>query len=475
MKSVSRILSLVLLALVICGAPTAAGQETGSTTQALIAATNDVDTPVANSTVRLAGQGRLCTGTLIAPQIVITAGHCGFYDGRVGWRPDHWYNVQIQGIRVVAQFGPNSANYRDQIPVTHINISGNRDLQLHALARAPDPSVAVPRSPLLYYLPADALSDPAGFWAAQRFTVAGWGGQDPNSHSGNLATVRQTASASGAILDCNVGWPDAICVRSGLSGQSQTRGGDSGGPLYWTDPAGGSYLVGILQGYGPQGDRYHYTWSDYQLGWPIDQGNPPGQLINLTQRDWIRNAIGRSFCSILRKRVARSARMRSLYLWWNATYRDNYATADPDWAGCEGDQRGSYAFAGALGLIFNPDLPQPAGTIPLYQWQSLSRHDYFLTSDPRWAGRPGDTRSPDYRFVRLEGYIYPPDFSGNRDSLRPLWSWWSSEREDNFATTDERWSPNETGSESLTSRRDGYRYYRLEGYLMDDAPGTTLD
>ena len=445
-----RLLTALLLTALLSVAPPAVAQ-VGKTTQALVAATDDVDTPQANSTVRV---GR-CTGTLIAPQIVISAGHCGFYDGRFGWEPDRWF--ALPG-RWTVGFGPDASGFRETIPVTHVNLSGNRDLVLLALERAPRADVAVPRRPLLDP-PADRLTN--AFWRRQNYTAAGWGGTDPGSHAGGLPTVRQTAPASGAVLDCDVGWPGAVCVRSPLSGGAQTRGEDSGGPLYWTDRAEGrSYLVGVLQGYGDEGDRYHYSWSDHQLGWPGDQGRPPGRLIDLTQRQWIRKAVDRSLCAQLRGDAAERARLRPLSLWWNPSNGDNFSTSDPAWSGCDGDQIRGYRFAGLLGSVFSPDRPQPPGTVPLYHWYSPGRGDNFVTTDPAWAGRPGARKAPDYQFVRLDGYVHDPA-SRPGSATRPLWSWWSAERGDNFATTDRGWAPDSRGD-----HYPDYRHFRLEGYVL---------
>jgi hypothetical protein len=45
------------------------------------------------------------------------------------------------------------------------------------------------------------------------------------------------------------------------------------------------------------------------------------------------------------------------------------------------------------------------GMIPLYGWYSPSRGDNFATTHPSWRGAAGETRSPDYDFVRVEGFV----------------------------------------------------------------------
>ncbi|MCB0164820.1 MAG: hypothetical protein KDI79_11375 [Anaerolineae bacterium] len=147
-----------------------------------------------------------------------------------------------------------------------------------------------------------------------------------------------------------------------------------------------------------------------------------------------------------------------LYAWYDPDRGDNFATSSVNWYGRIGDKRTpNYGFVRIEGYVYNPLLPQPAGTLPLYSWWSDLRDDNFITTHPGWAGGPGSERSPDYKFVRLEGYI-PAEPAP--DSL-PLHSWWSNGRGDNFATTHPGWhgAPGE-------HRSPDYTYVRLEGYLL---------
>lgn len=73
----SRICAGVLLALAT--AHPSAEAQVGGVQQPLLGAARDVDSPQANATVLLTGvQGQRCTGTLIAPRVVISAAHCNF-------------------------------------------------------------------------------------------------------------------------------------------------------------------------------------------------------------------------------------------------------------------------------------------------------------------------------------------------------------------------------------------------------------
>lgn len=61
-----------------------------------------------------------------------------------------------------------------------------------------------------------------------------------------------------------------------------------------------------------------------------------------------------------------------------------------------------------LGYVFDPALPQPKGTVPLISWWSDQRKDYHTTTMPAWRGSYGEWREPDYVDPRLEGYMFPP-------------------------------------------------------------------
>lgn len=105
--------------------------------------------------------------------------------------------------------------------------------------------------------------------------------------------------------------------------------------------------------------------------------------------------------------------------------------------------------------------------VALYTWYSPSRGDYFTTSDPAWVGSPGATRSPDYRFVRVEGHILGAAYP--QDGTTPLYHWWNPTRGDNFLTTSSAWAG------TVGTVRSGYTLFRIEGHvyqrpLLDTVP-----
>jgi M6 family metalloprotease-like protein len=152
--------------------------------------------------------------------------------------------------------------------------------------------------------------------------------------------------------------------------------------------------------------------------------------------------------------LAVSPRLVPLYSWYDGERKDNFATTDPNWSGQPGDRKGNYSFVRIEGLVFNPDLPQPSGTIPLYSWYSPSRQDNFTTT--QYSPEVGQL-PPDYGIARKEGYIH----DAPRRGTLPLVSWYNgaSGYEDNFATTDPRWSG------SVGREQAGYTLFRTEGYL----------
>ncbi len=147
---------------------------------------------------------------------------------------------------------------------------------------------------------------------------------------------------------------------------------------------------------------------------------------------------------------------KTLYKWFDPDRLDNYVTTQPAWVGRPGDFRSpNYCFSGKEGLVFDPDSPQPPETVPLVSWWNPDRKDNLATSDPAWRGSPGETRSPNYRFSRVEGYLFSRPIAGTW----PLYLWWSPGRTDNHTTT--WWLPDEDGRHT-----PDYAGGHLQGYVL---------
>ena len=153
-----------------------------------------------------------------------------------------------------------------------------------------------------------------------------------------------------------------------------------------------------------------------------------------------------------------------LYTWYSPSREDFFTTSDPSWAGRVGDRRSpDYVFVRIEGQVFNPRIPEP-DTVPLYSWWNSARGDNFLTSQARWSGRPGESRDG-YTMSRIEGYVYRTPVAGTV----PLHLFWNRARQDNYATSDALFGTRPT---------DGYVGPAVLGYVFppeQPAPHTLAD
>jgi hypothetical protein len=408
---------------------------TSSSTRPITLARDDINTPDANAVVWLGN----CTGTLIAADKVLSSGHCiggRELPDRTGWcpvsrrpaidgnceRPSQWYPLRIN---INVGFG-NQAHISPLLTVraTHYMIAGQEDIiLLHLERRVPD-YIARPMAVWTAYRN-------ASFWGDKQFEMAGFGG---------TYGYRQINEATFRDLEMTSFGPGPNWIRSWGSGGSTIEPGDSGSPLIWVTSTGQRYLIGVCQGVETSGGRYVATFGP---------GGPARPKVGL----WL---------SQILTDVNRDDTI-PLHSWYSDRREDNYTTTMQVWMGSPGQMRSpDYGFVRHEGWVFNPAKPPPAGTIPLYSWYSPSRRDNFVTSNPGWFGYlKGDgERSPDYYFVRLEGYIYPPDVPPPTDTV-PLYSWYSNGRGDNYATSMPVWAggPGDV-------RSPDYEFVRLEGYLI---------
>lgn len=142
-------------------------------------------------------------------------------------------------------------------------------------------------------------------------------------------------------------------------------------------------------------------------------------------------------------------------------WEDNFATTNPAWTDKPEDVNSQYQFVRLEGYVFTPDAVQPPQTTSLKSWRSPSRTDNFITTDPSWNGKAGDKKLPDYEFVRNEGYVFSPDQAARFGTI-PLYSWWSPSRLDNFMTSNPQWA----GKPGDIINAPDYKFVRLEGYIF---------
>jgi hypothetical protein len=400
----------------------------------LTGAQNDIDTPERNATVWVDG----CSGTLITSDVVLTAGHCIPNQQEP---PEEWVPKTVTVV-----FGPDRNRPRLIMQARLANFSVGEDIALIRLQNQVPANVAIPKRVLLQ----GPLTNSSDFWKGQRYRMAGWGLDE----SGNAPSIRKTVGASNGMIpytNFGVSLPNMLGVKGDNSATAQL--GDSGGPLYWIDSRTGiEYVIGaaqgptsVLDGYDGTGGRYVVTFGK---GGPDGAGGMrPNISAWITRMIWDWNT--RRMCGETRQSLV------PFNSWWSSFREDNWATSQhapladqpltPD-----------YGYVRLEGCIYNPDLPKPPGTIQLFSWWSPSRGDNWVTTlFPNDGGKP---LSPDYGFVRLEGYIFRPDLPQPPGTL-PLYSWWSPSRSDNWITS---LFP-DRGGQPLTP---DYGFVRLEGYVV---------
>ncbi len=464
-------LALGLFTVVACGAQT----DAGSSQEALNGGTDDAVSPFNNAVVSVGnvrGDGSFdpgCTGTLIAPDVVITAGHCihtsAWFPVKVTNDANHTPIPQSSpGIDVNQVCVPCPTNSNTCITCNAGNsacTAGSRCIS-YDITRFNgnwQPTFA-DRAPVDVSVGGDlntnmrrrvvAFNSPQ--WVGNPFTghadiiMLGLTGGllDPTHEwwNSNVANPRELYNGTPAGLSSSsqlgtVGYSvDSGPTRHRAYGQGYTTtgaeqftfgltpstasiiGGDSGSPVFFGGVNGN--LMGVIQGNNGVGTG-RATSTFY-----------PGSGTTANISAWTTKNGHRSFCSATTSPIATAPNTGFVKLmsWWSDERLDNFTTTNGVWNGCyPGYDRISnpgynYSYTNLDGWIARGDLAQPAGTVALDLFWNATENDN-ATLTPALAPGGG------YVDVGRIGWI----FTSSAANRVPLFAWRSASRTDFFTTT----------------------------------------
>jgi trypsin len=183
-------------------------------------------------------QAFLCTGTLIAPNYVLTAGHCGSITGGSGVAsPAGWPAAAID-VRI----GSNKPGQGEQVPVSSVTVepkyllNSGYDITLLKLSTnsTKTPTHVVGASGSSLWAPS-TLEEIVGFGTTTE------GGDTPDTLQKAKVPITTDAYCGGAYDDFDA--TTMLCAGYPQGG-TDTCQGDSGGPMFARDASGALKVVG---------------------------------------------------------------------------------------------------------------------------------------------------------------------------------------------------------------------------------------
>jgi secreted trypsin-like serine protease len=183
------------------------------------------------------GKSFLCTGTLVAPDWVLTAGHCGSITGAAVATP-----VAFPPALIDVYVGSNKAGQGEQVTVDQAIVSPSYlltegyDVTLLHLAGA---SANAPTQVV-------GASESAAWAPGTSEAIVGWGatsegGDTPDTLQEARVPIVTDADCAGAYSSFD---PKTMVCAGFPQGGVDTCQGDSGGPMYGTTASGARRVVG---------------------------------------------------------------------------------------------------------------------------------------------------------------------------------------------------------------------------------------